>query len=68
MIPIKHDGEPTWWVRELCCFCWKPTNYWNIKRDVACCPDCAKKHKVSELPTKKQWCDDPRNKIKETGR
>jgi hypothetical protein len=60
MIPVKHDNAPDNDVKETCCFCFKPTNYWNIKRDVACCLDCASTHKVADLPTKKQWIADQR--------
>ena len=50
---IVHDGEKQ--AVERCCFCWKRTNYWRAKEDVAVCPTCAKKHKASEVPTKREW-------------
>jgi hypothetical protein len=61
-IPVHsetNEGSP----RELCCFCWKPTKFWTGRDggiSVACCQDCAKVHKREDLPTKRQWCDDPR--------
>lgn len=45
------------WVLERCCFCRIPTKFWYVKKDVACCQGCAKKHQVKYIPTKKQWCD-----------
>jgi hypothetical protein len=52
-IPVKHDGEP--FPVEACCFCGAPTCYWYTPRDVACCRNCAKTHKASEVPTKRAW-------------
>jgi hypothetical protein len=59
-IPIVHDGtvggiggDPA----EHCCFCFGRTRYWNKRRDVAVCPDCAKVRKAAEIPPKAVWCD-----------
>lgn len=42
-------------MHENCCFCNKPTPYWAVKKDVACCPDCAEKYEEVELPSKYIW-------------
>ena len=50
---VAHDGEKL--AMERCCFCWKRTNYWYSPKDVAVCRSCAKTHKVSEVPAKRDW-------------
>jgi hypothetical protein len=62
MIRIEMEPQPER-PFERCCFCRRPTPYWTLiaarapGAQVACCPDCAKKHRVSEVPTKKAWFD-----------
>jgi hypothetical protein len=55
MVKVVHDGEAEHEVKEWCCKCFIPTNYWNVKKDVALCPECAKKTALSELPSKEGW-------------
>ena len=43
---------------DRCCFCWKPSSYWYLRRDVVVCPTCAKTHRVSEVPSKQVWCEE----------
>jgi len=53
-IPI--DKEPDdfashfWGAIEDCHFCKKSTKWWHENTNNPVCPDCSKKHKVSELP------------------
>ncbi len=35
---------------ERCYFCNTPTNYWHENTNNPVCPQCAKTHKVAELP------------------
>jgi len=35
---------------EVCHFCETPTKYWNENTNNPVCQQCAKEHKVSELP------------------
>ena len=57
-LKIVHDGTSDGDIAENCCMCRAPTRFWHGKGDknVALCPACAKKHKASELPSKKAWC------------
>jgi len=59
-IPIQREPDELTCgfrgVMEQCCFCWSRTPFWNVKRDVAVCPDCAKTHRVAEIPPKEEWC------------
>lgn len=55
-LKVTHDGEAPGEVRERCCLCRAPTNYWYTPKDVALCTACAKKAKRSEIPTKSEWC------------
>ena len=41
---------------EHCCFCRKPTRFWYLPKDVACCQQCAKKAEPKDVPSKKVWC------------
>ena len=41
---------------EHCCFCRKPTRFWYLPKDVACCQKCAKKAEAKDVPSKKVWC------------
>lgn len=52
-IPLIHEGDIAkhfWGVVENCHFCKEKTKYWHENTNNPVCPDCAKKHKVSELP------------------
>lgn len=57
-IPVVEDDFPKSMPLEHCCFCFKPTKTWYVKKDVAVCVSCAKVHKVSEVPTKDDWCNE----------
>lgn len=53
MIPlIKEDAEMVKYtgVYEHCYFCKKRTDMWHENTNNPVCPNCAKIHKVSELP------------------
>lgn len=62
-ILIKKDPDcETEHCYEACCFCSKPTSWWTLRAgkevgadDVACCKKCAYTHRLSELPSKKEW-------------
>lgn len=56
VLKVVHDGTPSWEVMENCCMCGEFTRYWYRRKDVALCPNCAKKTKLCELPTKEEWC------------
>lgn len=38
------------WGGEVCHFCHTDTKYWHENTNNPVCPDCAKTHKVGELP------------------
>ena len=40
---------------ERCCICRSMTRYWYTKKDVACCPICAKTAKPKDIPSKDDW-------------
>ena len=44
-------------VLEPCCFCFKGTPWWAIRRNVAVCPSCAEDRIEAELPRKETWCE-----------
>ncbi len=54
MIPIEKEpeglGNDFRHLYEHCYFCNTPTKYWHSPTNQPVCKDCAKKHKVSELP------------------
>lgn len=63
-IPIEKEPKDSGvghLVREHCCFCREPTNYWTKLKDrkpgaqVACCRRCAQKHGPKDVPTKLEW-------------
>jgi hypothetical protein len=59
-IKVTHDGESTWFPRENCAFCRRPTNFWFEPKDVAVCEPCAATHDETDVPTKAEWlaeCD-----------
>ncbi len=60
-IPVKHekenfkDEDPRFIsfcenTPEVCHFCKKTTRYWHENTNNPVCQECAKKHKVGELP------------------
>ena len=53
-IPVEHEDEATvnefGGIVESCHFCRAPTRYWHTGTNNPVCPDCAKKHRVEELP------------------
>jgi hypothetical protein len=53
-LKVTHDGE-TGPIKERCCMCRCPTNYWH-KSDVALCLHCKDKTQLEDLPTKAEWC------------
>ncbi len=61
-MPIKVWEEPAemtraFGVKELCCFCYKPTTFWYRKKDVAVCDVCAEFSEPADVPSKKVWCE-----------
>lgn len=53
MIPLKKEDAEMFdgtGVYELCHFCHKKTDMWHENTNNPVCPDCAKAHKVAELP------------------
>jgi len=61
MIKVEHDGpEFDNMPAENCCFCWKPTRYWVTSKDVACCQKCAKNNFMINVPSKTEWCSNPK--------
>lgn len=56
MIEVSLEPEPgLLGTTEHCCFCRKPSRYWFVPKDVACCQDCAKQADVEDVPTKDVW-------------
>lgn len=58
MIQVKIEPKEyaaDFGVRELCCFCWQPTNWWAQNGWIACCRTCADRHDEEELPTREEW-------------
>lgn len=55
MIEIKREDHGLGPPYENCCFCFRPTPYWNEVRDVPVCESCAPKHEQSQVPTKQDW-------------
>lgn len=52
MIPIQEEPKDLHLERlglEVCVFCSNPTRHWHVRTNNPVCPDCSKKHKVSEL-------------------
>lgn len=62
-VPIHRQPKTEPPPFERCCFCEHHTPYWtSIKsrtpgQQVACCPTCAKTHRVKDVPSKKLWCE-----------
>lgn len=54
-LKVEHDGSGPGDQREHCCMCRELTRFWH-RSDVALCEPCAKTTKLSELPTKADWC------------
>jgi len=55
MIPVVKECEcqyKAWRLYEDCHFCGKQTNMWHRKSNSPVCQDCAKAHKVAELPNR----------------
>lgn len=63
-IRIRHEGRNAGPPYERCCFCRIPTPYWydtkDIEYDVAICLHCSSRHRVSDIPTKEEWCEKER--------
>ena len=59
-IPLTHDGSTPNQLRERCCMCREFTPYWHAPTDVALCPSCANTTQLSELPSKREWCEKER--------
>lgn len=51
-IPVTHEGAEKSFggTVEKCHFCEAPTRSWHENTNNPVCPDCAKQHKVAELP------------------
>lgn len=53
-ITVEHEDDATveafGGIVESCHFCQAPTRYWHAGTNNPVCPDCAKKHRVEELP------------------
>lgn len=59
MIEVHREPREEVWdlaAIERCCFCRRPTRYWYLPKDVACCQECARKAEPKDVPTKKVWC------------
>lgn len=64
-IPIEDCTDPDEWrgIKERCCFCRKPTDWWTAIKSrkpgeqVACCPKCAPVYRVKDVPSKRHWCE-----------
>ena len=56
MIKVEREPDSFGDLLEHCCFCKKPTAYWYVPNDVACCQTCAGKHNAEDVPTKEEWC------------
>lgn len=56
-IPITLEPEDTPFrhIKERCCLCRTPTNYWHASKDVAVCEACAETGTVEQLPSKAEW-------------
>jgi hypothetical protein len=57
-MPIKVVKEPAEFNGSLCenCFrCQRTTRYWFERKDVPCCPSCAKQIEEADVPTKEEW-------------
>ena len=54
--PLPNKG-PAGYVddRERCCFCRERTEFWFVKKDVACCTSCAAFADESDVPDKSTW-------------
>ncbi len=55
MIKVEIEPEDMGPVKENCCFCRRPTPYWIVNADVACCQSCATRATKADIPTKDQW-------------
>ena len=65
-IPVKHEGaNPVFGVIEVCHFCGQLTRYWHENTNNPVCPDCAKSHRVAELP---DWGKEIRKKKRKAAR
>lgn len=52
-IPVEKEPDEMigeWGIYEQCHFCNRRTVYWHKRTNNPVCQDCAKSHKVSELP------------------
>ncbi len=53
-----------WPFLEKCCFCYVATAFWVkingeiTNESLACCPICARKRTMEELPDKKKWFEE----------
>jgi hypothetical protein len=58
-MPIRVEREPKDWGQphERCAFCWFPTPYWYMPRDVAVCKYCAGKVSKDDVPSKVEWME-----------
>lgn len=56
-IVIEQEPDGAGPPYERCCFCWKPTKWWHPSKDVAVCPPCSETHSASQIPPKKDWCN-----------
>ncbi len=54
MIEVVQNSEPHS-VKERCCFCRRPTDYWYEAKDVAVCRSCAPHAEGCDVPTKAVW-------------
>jgi hypothetical protein len=66
MIPIQKECEclhQMFRIYEKCFFCGNSTDTWHIKTNQPVCKECAKCHKVAELP--KSHPDYDHRKIKD---
>lgn len=63
MIKIEKEPDGLGNIKENCCFCYRPTEFWAVRVNVAVCEHCSTVRTDDELPTKRAWCDDIRRRF-----
>lgn len=55
VISVERESEELPPPYESCCFCDRPTPFWDTTKDVPVCPCCAEARQPEEVPSKEQW-------------